>query len=61
MSQEAKALAAGRAGTRDVFEQKPTSQFDERNREPAPAKYVQALSPLRLTIKVFSRAAEIND
>ena len=41
VTQEAKVLAAGRAGTRDVFEQKPTSQFDERNREPAPAKYVQ--------------------
>ena len=39
--QEAKALAAGRsAGTRGVFEQKPTSQFDEPSREPAPAKYV---------------------
>jgi len=43
MRQEAKSLAGGRtAGTRGVFEQKPTSQFAEPSRPPV--KYVFALS-----------------
>ena len=41
--QEAKALVAERStGTREVFEQKPNSQFDKPSREPAPAMYVHA-------------------
>jgi len=50
--QEAKSLAGGRtAGTRGVFEQKPTSQFAEPSRPPV--KYVLALN-LTKTRKVCS-------
>jgi len=47
--QEAKALAAGRSDARGVFQQKPTSQFDDSNRQPAPAKYVLASYTLNLS------------